>query len=203
MKTIRWFAALVVALVAGVALAQVVSSPSSQAASIGIDWTQIILRVLMGLGAIIGTVLTTVLLPAAKRWAEAKAAEQGASATTKILVGATLKLDGFVEAGVAQCWSVFERDMADAAKPDSDGGSTVTPAELAKAKDDVLAAVKSYLGTAGMAQLSGVLGIGGELLNSYLRAQIDKKVQAAQAAGSVAAAGVTTGQAAAAALSSI
>lgn len=166
-----------------------------------IDWTQIVLRVVMSLVGIIGTVLTAVLLPAARAWLAAKASDQGASAATKLLVGATMKLDTFVEAGVAQAWRVFEKDMSDAQKPDSDGGAFVTPAELQKAKDDVLAAVKGYLGAQGLAELTGVLGFGGEMLDAYLRAQIDKKVQAAKDAGSVAAASVTTGQAAAEALS--
>lgn len=168
-----------------------------------IDWNRLVFELVAGLLAVLATILTGVLLPAARRWLKAKAEEQGASTTTKLLIGATLKLDGFVEAGVAQVWHVFEADMRAAADPSSDGGSKITSAELDKAKADVLAEVKKYLGTAGLAQLSGVLGFGGEMLDSYLKAQIEKKVQAAQHAGTVAAAGVTTGQAAAAALSKL
>jgi hypothetical protein len=168
-----------------------------------VDWTQIILAVIGGIGAILGTILTTVLLPAARQWLIAKRDDANASTGTKLLIGASLKLDGFIEAGIAQVWHVFDADLKAARAPDSDGGATVTPAELEKAKADVLLEVKNYLGTAGLAQLQGVLGFGGELLNSYLKAQIEKKVQAAQEAGSIAAAGVTTGQQAAAALSKL
>jgi hypothetical protein len=192
-------AVLGIGLLSGIAFAQ--AAPAPAVAPAAINWTQIILAVIGGVGAILGTVLTTVLLPAARQWLIAKRDDANASTGTKLLIGATLKLDGFVEAGVAEGWRVFEKDMAEAQKPDSPGGAFVTAEELQKAKDDVLAAVKGYLGTAGLAQLGGVLGIGGEFLDQYLRAQIDKKVQAAKEAGSVAAAGVTTGQAAAAALS--
>lgn len=200
---LAWPAAFLVLLLAGIAFAN--APPLDQLPAIApaaptIDWTQIILRVLMAVGALAGTVITTVLLPAARIWLQAKAADQHATAATKLLVGATMKLDTFIEAGVAQGWRVFEQDMADAQKPDSDGGAFVTAAELQKAKDDVLAAVKSYLGSAGLAQLTSVLGFGGEMLDAYLRAQIEKKVQAAKDAGSVAAASITTGPAAAAAL---
>jgi hypothetical protein len=205
---LAWPAAFLLLMLAGIAFANAppleqlpivpAVTPPSQGA---IDWTQIVLRVVMAVVGLLGTVITTVLLPAGMRWLQAKAADQNASATTKLLVSATMKLDTFVEAGVAQAWRVFEKDMADAQRPDSDGGAFVTSAELQKAKDDVLASVKGYLGAAGLAQLTGVLGFGGEMLDSYLRAQIDKKVQAAQQAGSIAAASITTGQAAAEALS--
>jgi len=170
-------------------------------ASVPLDWTQLLIRGLMGLGGLLGTLVTALLLPAARAWLTAKAADQNASVGVKLLVGATLKLDTIVEAAVAQAWSVFERDMADAQKPDSPGGAFVTAEELQKAKDDVLASVKTYLGQQGLAELESALGFGGSLLEQYLKAQIEKKVQAAKEAGSVAAASVTTGQAAAAVIS--
>lgn len=184
-------------------LDQLPATPAAVTVPSSIDWTQIILAVLGGIGAILGTIMTGVLLPAAKQWLVAKRDDANASTGTKLLIGATLKLDSFIEAGVAQVWHVFEADLQAAKDPSSDGGATVTAAELEKAKADVLAEVKNYLGKAGLAQLEGVLGFGGELLNSYLKAQIEKKVQAAQEAGSLAAAGVTTGEAAAAALAKL
>lgn len=202
-----FFAVIAVLLFALEANAQPLEAPtsthSSQAAGQAIDWTQIILQVLMGFLALAGTVMTTVLIPSARAWLQAKASGEQANAVTKVLVGATLKLDTFIESGMAQVWGVFERDMADAMRPESEGGATVTPAELETAKGHVLAEVKKYLGTAGLAQLQSALGFGGELLEQFLKAQIEKKVQAAQEAGSIAAANVTSGQAAAAALSKL
>lgn len=169
----------------------------------GIDWTQIILQVLMGLGAVVGTIVPAVLVPALRSWLQAQANDKNASTSVKLLANASLKLESFIEAGIADAWKVFDADMRAARDEGSDGGSKVTPAELEKAKADVLAAVKGYLGTAGLAQLSGVLGFGGEMLEQYLKAQVEKKVQAAQEAGSAAAASVSTGEAAAAALSKL
>jgi hypothetical protein len=162
------------------------------------NWEQVLITVVLSLIGLLGTIATTVLLPMLRRWLAAKTQDTNASAAIQTLAHEGLRLDAFVEAGVAKAWDVFERDMKEAA---ADG--KVSPEELSKAKTDVLEAVKAYLGSTGMNQLSAVLGIGGSLLEDFLKAQIEKKVQAAQAAGSLAAAGVTTGPAAAAALSAV
>lgn len=159
-----------------------------------VDWNKLLFEVVAGILALIATVVTGVLLPAGKAWLKAKAADADSSAATKAIFRATLKLDAFIEAGLAQAWTVFERDMRAAVDPTSEGGSKITEGELAKAKNDVLAEVKKYLGTAGLSQLQDALGIGADMVESFLKAQIEKKVQEAQAAGSIAAAGVTTGK---------
>lgn len=148
-----------------------------------VDWNKLLFEVVAGILALIATVVTGVLLPAGKAWLKAKAADADSSAATKAIVGATLKLDAFIEAGLAQAWTVFERDMRAAADPLSEGGSKITDGELKKAKDDVLAEVKKYLGTSGLTQLQDALGIGGDMVESFLKAQIEKKVQEAQSAG--------------------
>jgi hypothetical protein len=182
---------------------QAVPPPAAVAAPDSVDWTQIILRVLMAVAGIIGTVASSLLLPGFKQFVQAHADSQTTSAAAKAFLTLGLKLESFVEAGVVRAWGKFEADISAAQSLDSDGGAAITPAELQKAKDDVLADVKMYLGQNGLAALEDALGFGGELLNTYLRAQIDKKVQAAKEAGSVAAASVTTGQAAAAVLAKV
>lgn len=179
----------------------VVDVPVAPAA--GVDWTQMLLRVLMAIGAAIGTLITTVLIPAFLSWLKSRQADSNASTGTKMLLSATLKLETFIEAALAAGWAAFQADIKAAEDPSSDGGATVTPAELAKAKTDTFDAVKKYLGANGLAQLESALGFGGDLLDTFIKGQIDKKVQAAQAAGSIAAASVTTGAQAAAALAKL
>lgn len=168
-----------------------------------LDGHKLVADIVLGVAALLMTLLTTVVLPALRKWAQSKAEGEQATAATKVLVTVGLKVEGFITAGLAKVWGTFEADMKKAAHPSSDGGSKITAAELAAAREHVLQEVKNYLGTAGLDELKGVFGFGGDLLDNFLRSKIDEKIQAAKQAGSLAAAQVSSGNSAAAVLNAL
>lgn len=173
------------------------------AATPPIDAHKLIADIIFAIAGVLVTVVTAVVIPAFRKWAQSKADSAEATAVTKTLISVGLKVEGFVFAGLTKVWHVFEAEMKAATLPSSDGGSKVTEAELTAARERVLAEVKNYLGTAGLEELKGVFGFGGELLDNFLRAKIDEKIQEAKEAGSVAAASVDSGHRAANILGSL
>lgn len=148
-------------------------------------WRQLVPHLVEAVVGLFGLVVTLVLLPALKRWLTAKA-------DTSVLAKVGLKIETLAESAIASAWPVIQKDLKDAA---ADG--VITAEEVRKTVDDGLAALKGFLGTQGMSEVGGALGLGGELLQQYLRGLVEAKVQAAVAAGQVGAAKVVDGQTAA------
>jgi len=90
---------------------------------------------------------------------------------TSKLAGAGLKVFNFAMAVVADLEVTLKPELAMACK---DG--VLTKAEITHLRDTALARLKAMLGTAGIAELSKVLGLNPESLDKYLQGQIERAV---------------------------
>lgn len=170
---------LAVLLLAGPAFAQE-AAPSS-ASTLGLQLLGQLLPMLVG---IIGLVLTGLVVLPLQKWLAAKA-------QTSALAGVAMKAEHLAEGVVADLNATLVPELQSALK---DG--VITKEEAAHLREVAMGRLKSQLGTRGLTELSGVLGIGGAALEQYIGGLIEKKVEAAKGAGELSALAVQGGAAA-------
>jgi uncharacterized protein YidB (DUF937 family) len=116
-------------------------------------------------------ILSPVLL-AALTWASAKLAQLiRAKAQNEYLKGVLVRLDDAVFTAVKD----LQQTVVAAIKEASADGR-ITDDEKRQIKDKALAAVKSHLGTKGIAELAGILGLEGGALDGLLSSKIEAAV---------------------------
>lgn len=168
---------------AGVTTAAQTSVAAAAAAGTGITLDQVLGWSLMLLGLIAGGIL----LPKLHAFLAAHEANKDASTAETQLWTVADKAEHFVEVGLAGIAPNLQADLA--------AGKPIGTVALDAAKS-----AETYLGTAGVAELGDVLGLGVGLVTKYLQDLAAKKVAEAQIAGTAAAAAITTGQVAVAAI---
>lgn len=175
-------AAFAVLLLSGIAAAQEAApAPPTSAGALGL---QLLAQMLPLLATILGMLLTALVVIPLRKWLTAKA-------DTSAIAGVALKAEHFAEGVVADINATMVPELASAL---ADG--VITDAEAKHLRETAMNRLKEQLGTRGLAELSGVLGIGGKALEQYLAGVVEKKVEAAKGAGNAAALAVVDGQAA-------
>lgn len=174
---------LAISTSSGLAFAQA-GDPVTAPSSASIIALQLLSQLLPYLVTIIGLVLTGLVVMPLKRWLVVKA-------ETSTLAKVGLKVEGLTESIVADLNATMVKEVQAAM---ADG--VITKEEATRLRTVALERLKAQLGTKGLAELGGVLGIGGQLLEQYLGGLIEKKVEEAKALGAAAEATVTDGQAA-------
>lgn len=139
--------------------------------------------VLLSFFGILSTVITTVLLPALRRWLEAKRAAEDAAGKRSLLTTVALKAEHYAEIVHAEIDATMKPSIEEKLK---DG--KLDDAEKAELRAEALALFKKIAGTAGLAELSSVMGLAGEGLDRFINGLVEKQVDKANAlAASIAA----------------
>ena len=112
------------------------------------------------------------LLLAALTWAAAKLAQLiRAKVQNEYLKGVLVRLDDAVFTAVKD----LQQTVVEQIKAASADGK-ITDEEKKQIKDKALAAVKSHLGTKGLAEAASVLGLGGGALEGLLSSKVESAV---------------------------